>query len=579
MDHFESLQDIFQKQHILEDGEEIAKIQEEAKQKHVDFEEVLANKKHLPPEALYTITANFYGVPYINLQDVTLEPDLIALLPETIVQTHHIVVFERDTKKQTLSVATTQPDDIQTIDFIQKKTGLDITLFYTDSSSIQHIVKQYHKTLEQELQNLTAAPLSTDSYTGLRELNRVARNVPIIKMVDVMLQYAIYEGASDVHIEPTEKEVIVRYRIDGILFDVMTLPKTLQQAVVARVKVLSNLKIDEHRLPQDGRFKIEITDKKVAFRVSIFPVYDGEKMVLRILDESAKVLTFEQLGIQKQRLEVVRRNIQKPHGMVLVTGPTGSGKTTTLYSVLNVLNTPKVNISTVEDPIEYRIQRVNQAQVSPKIGFTFALGLRALLRQDPNIIMVGEIRDTETAEIAAHAAMTGHLVLSTLHTNDAIGTIARLAEMGIPRYLITSTVNLIVAQRLVRKICEHCRVTVSMTKELLAEIEQQMKFADIVAVLEQYGALEKNTDLSNIHFFRGKGCPKCGNRGYKGRIGIYECLEMTPSLAERILQQATPEEIMSQATKEGLMTMAQDGFLKAKQGLTSIEEILRVAKE
>lgn len=579
MPHFESIQDIFQKEKILGDEDTIQAITEEAKRKHVDFEEVIANKKHTAVDAMYQLTAKFYGVDYINLQDITLQSDLIDLLPETIVQTHQIVVFERDQKKGTLSIATREPDDIQTIDFIQKKTGLKINIFYTDSASIQHIVQQYHKTLEQELQNLTAAPLSTDSYTGLKELNRVARDVPIIKMVDVILHYAIYEGASDIHVEPTEKEVIVRYRIDGILFDVMTLPKALQQAVVARIKVLSNLKIDEHRLPQDGRFKIETNQKKVAFRVSIFPVYDGEKMVLRILDESAKVLTFEQLGMQKQRLEVVRSNIQKPHGMVLVTGPTGSGKTTTLYSVLNVLNTPKVNISTVEDPIEYRIPRVNQAQVSPKIGFTFAMGLRALLRQDPNIIMVGEIRDTETAEIAAHAAMTGHLVLSTLHTNDAIGTIARFAEMGIPRYLISSTVNLIIAQRLVRKICEHCRVTVAVTKELIAEIEQQMKFADIMEVLTEYGELEKGTEVTDIHFFRGKGCAKCGHRGYKGRIGIYEILEMTPGLSQLVLQQASPEEMMKRARDEGMMTMAQDGFLKAKQGLTSIEEILRVAKE
>lgn len=579
MTHTEKIQKYLVSKNILSANDDIEFIESEAKRKHIDIEEYISNKKSIPPETVYTALAESFGTQYIDLEATTLDPSLIDLLPESIVQTHQIVVFARDLQKGLLSVATRDPDDIQTLDFIQKKSGMELQIFYTNSASIQHIAKQYHKTLEEEMQQLTEAPLDEASMKGLRELHRLAQDIPIVKVVDTFVNYAVYQGASDIHIEPTEKEVIIRYRIDGILLDVMTLPKSLQSAIAARIKVLANLKIDEHRLPQDGRFKIELDSGKVAFRVSIFPVYDGEKIVMRLLDESAKVLTFEQLGMQKERAEIVRAQIQKPNGIILVTGPTGSGKTTTLYSVINILNTPKVNISTVEDPIEYRMPRVNQAQVSPKIGFTFASGLRALLRQDPNIIMVGEIRDGETAEIATHAAMTGHLVLSTLHTNDAIGAIPRLTEMDVPHYLVASTTNLIIAQRLLRKICEHCKVTITVTKELVSEIEKQFEFQHIIDTLEKYKEIEPGAALNDIHFYRGGGCNECGHRGYKGRVGIYEILEITDAIRKAILQKSSSKELLDIAIQEGMMTMAQDGFLKAKQGLTTIEEILRVAKE
>lgn len=579
MNHVEKIQKNLINEQIISEKDSIEQFFVDAEQKHIDVEEVIALQKGVPLEHVYQATAKGFGVTYINLSGKELDAAFISILPESIVQTHHVVVFERDNKTGMLSVAMRDPDDIQTIDFIQKKTGHELTIFYTDSASIAHIIKQYHKTLEEEIQTLTEAPLAIDSFKGLTELHRIARDVPVVKVVDTLLNFAIYEGASDIHIEPTEKDVVIRYRIDGILYDMLSLPKVLQQSLVARIKVLSNLKIDEHRLPQDGRFRIEQEGKKVAFRVSVLPVYDGEKVVLRLLDESAKVLTFEQLGIQKERIDLLRRNIQKPHGIILVTGPTGSGKTTTLYSVINVLNTPKVNISTVEDPIEYRIPRVNQSQVSPKIGYTFATGLRSLLRQDPNIIMVGEIRDTETAEIAAHAAMTGHLVLSTLHTNDAVGSIPRLSEMDVPRYLIASTTNLIVAQRLVRKICSDCKTTVPVTAELITQIEQQFHFDDIMETLIHFGELEKGADPSDIHFFKGSGCDQCGGRGYRSRVGIYELLEISEPIIQHILNQDSKEEILKTALKEGFMTMAQDGFLKAKQGQTTIDEVLRVTKE
>ncbi|MBI2410457.1 MAG: Flp pilus assembly complex ATPase component TadA [Candidatus Kerfeldbacteria bacterium] len=579
MEHAEKITEILTHEKILTPSDDVAQMLLDAKHKHIDLEEEIAGKKGVKPEQIYQTVAEGFGVPYINLNSKTIDKSLIDLLPETIVQTHHIVIVERDANKQMLIVATRDPDDIQTLDFIQKRTGMELQVYYTDSASIAHIVGQYHKTLEEELQSVTAAPLALDSFTGITELNRIARDVPIVKVVDVLLNYALYQGASDIHIEPTENHVIIRYRIDGILMDVMKFPRILHQALIARIKVLANLKIDEHRLPQDGRFKITVDDKRIAFRVSIFPVYDGEKVVLRLLDESAKVLTFEQLGIQKERIAIVTANIRKPHGILLVTGPTGSGKTTTLYSVLNILNTPSVNISTVEDPIEYRIPRVNQAQISPKIGFSFAAGLRALLRQDPNIIMVGEIRDGETAEIAAHAAMTGHLVLSTLHTNDAIGAIPRLTEMGVPRYLVASTTNLIIAQRLVRKICEYCRFTVTMTRSLVKEMEEQLQLKNILETVTSVEHVEGETEMEEMNFYKGKGCAECGNRGYAGRIGIYEILEITDEIRKGILDQATPKELLNIAMQQGMMTMAQDGFLKAKQGLTTIEEILRVTKE
>ncbi len=563
-----------------EDSDAFKQLVNEANNKNIDLEESIARKKNLQPEQIFRLIAEkAFEVPYVNLQKKIIDKELINLLPESIVQTHRVVIFDIDKDKEVLHIASRDPDDIQTNDFIQKKTGKELKLHYTDSASIQHIIKQYHQKIEQEIQTLTEAPIAVDSYKGLTELHRVARDVPIVKVVDVILNYAMYQGASDIHIEPSEKEVVIRFRIDGILYDVMTLPKTLQSAIVARIKVLANLKIDEHRLPQDGRFRIETNEAKVAFRVSIFPIYDGEKVVMRLLDESAKVLTFEQLGIQKERIDVLKRNIKKPHGIMLVTGPTGSGKTTTLYSILNVLNTSKVNISTVEDPIEYRIPRVNQSQVAPKIGFSFAKGLRALLRQDPNIIMVGEIRDGETAEIAAHAAMTGHLVLSTLHTNDAIGAIPRLTEMGVPNYLVSSTTNLIIAQRLVRKLCEDCRKTVNVTEEMVSEIEKQFKFEDILEVLKRYGELDQGTEMKDINFYIGKGCAECGQRGYKGRIGIFEILELSDTIREMILSNASTEQLQEAAIQEGMMTMAQDGFLKAKQGMTTIDEVLRVTKE
>jgi type IV pilus assembly protein PilB len=412
------------------------------------------------------------------------------------------------------------------------------------------------------------------------DLKKLAADLPVVRIVDTLLEYAVFEDASDIHIEPEEKEINVRYRVDGILRHVMTLPKNVQQGISARIKILANLKVDEHRLPQDGRFKINNKEYKVSFRVSIIPTFDGEKIVMRLLKEKAQILSLEQLGFQQSSLEMIKRNIEKPHGMILVTGPTGSGKTTTLYTVLNILNTPEVNICTVEDPIEYRMAHVNQSQVNAKIGFTFASGLRSLLRQDPDIIMVGEIRDQETAEIAIHAAMTGHLVLSTLHTNDAVTTLPRMADMGVASFLIASTTNLIIAQRLVRKICPNCIQSYNLDKPAVDELGKILNVDEIIIALKKVKVIANNQDkFESLLFYRGKGCKQCNGTGYKGRLGIYETLEITPDIAELIMKKATEKEIKDAALKQDMITMIEDGFIKAKNGITTIEEIMRVTKE
>ena len=544
--------------------------------KHLDA--FVLEKKLVEEEPLFQAIAKFYNVPFIDLKNKAIRKDILEIVPEPIAENHHIIAFDKD--DESLSVATLDPEDIETIGFIRKKVGIELKIHVTTPTGLRDGAKQYHKGLKAEFKEITDEKKEEGDENAPKDLKELAQDLPIVRIVDTLLEYAILEGASDIHIEPTEKSVIVRYRVDGVLKDVMTLPKNAQAGILARIKILANLKIDEHRVPQDGRFKISQGEYKVAFRVSTLPVFDGEKVVMRVLNESAEVLTLEQLGFLKAPLEIVKRNIRRPHGMILVTGPTGSGKTTTLYTMVSILNTPKVNISTVEDPIEYRMPRINQSQVNPKIGFTFATGLRALLRQDPNIIMVGEIRDAETGEIGVHAAMTGHLVLSTLHTNDAVTAIPRLIEMGIPTFLVASTVNLVIAQRLVRIICPHCISSYNLSTTAIADIEKQMNVKEIMEVMEREGVItDKESKLGELLFYRGKGCNKCNMEGYKGRVGVYEILEITPETQDLILNHASTEELHKTNRKNNMITMLQDGMIKAKNGITTIEEVLRVTKE
>lgn len=574
----ELLKEIILKNKIISE-KELEKEINEAQAKNISLDKSLISKDIVSADILYKAISSYFKIPFINLKDQVIRKDILMLIPEPIAQVHKIIAFAKDEKE--VKVATLDPEDIQTIEFIKKKIGLEVKVHLTTPASIDEVLKQYHKSLKTEFQEITKKEeLDEDSPKAQKKLKELAEDLPIVRIVDTLLEYAVFERASDIHIEPTEKEVIVRYRIDGVLRPVMNLPRNALPGIVARIKVLANLKIDEHRLPQDGRFKISSQEYKVAFRVSIIPVYDGEKIVLRLLDEKSQILTLEKLGFQPKPLEIIERNIKKPHGIILITGPTGSGKTTTLYSIISILNTPEVNISTIEDPIEYRMTGVNQSQINPKIGYTFAAGLRAFLRQDPNIIMVGEIRDQETAEIAIHAAMTGHLVFSTLHTNDAVTALPRLIDMDIPTFLIVSTTNLIIAQRLVRKICTECIQSYKLDKKSLEDLEKQLNTKSLLETLKKENViLPSEKSFSNLLFYHGKGCKQCNNEGYRGRMGIYEVFEITDKIAELLKIKASTEELRKVALAEGMMTMAEDGIIKAKTGITTIEEILRVTRE
>ena len=549
------------------------------------WEDFLLEKKVLGEADLLKLKSDVLGVPVMDLTSQTIPQEILNLVPEPIAHRHQVISFAKG--KDELSLAMTDPDDIQTKEFIQKKTGLKIKTFLIGRTSLDFGLSKYHSSLEKEIKHLftpEGKPITDGAKAeGLSAddgLKKMAEEIPVIRVVDTLLEYAVFEKASDIHIEPQENSVVVRYRIDGVLHDVMTLPKVIQAAIVARIKVLSNLKIDEHRLPQDGRFKIDKDGYKFSLRVSTIPIFDGEKVVIRLLDESAKAMSLEDLGFEKLSLEAIRRNVKKPHGMLLVTGPTGSGKSTTLYTVLSMLNTKSVNISTIEDPVEYRIVGANQMQVSPKIGLTFDVGLRALLRQDPNIIMIGEIRDKETAEEAVHAAMTGHIVFSTLHTNTAAGALPRLLDIGVEPYLIASTINAVLAQRLVRAICKDCQKEFKLDDAAIDALSKQFHLEKLIPILTGNGiAPAKTKSLKDLKFFKGEGCDKCNHSGYRGRLGIHEILEVTPEVAQLIMEHKSAQEIQDEGEKQGMVLMWEDGFIKALKGITTIEEIVRVSKE
>lgn len=552
--------------------------------------DLLLENKLISKEELSKLYAYILGNPFVDISKETIDPEILKIIPEPIAKKYKIIAFDKSDSN--LKVAMLNPDDLQTIEFIKKKTGLSITPCLTTEEGISNVLKQYEKSLKAEFGDMIGdggdditkgAIVQKVDKSSDKKLSKEAEDLPVIKVVDTLIKHAILESASDIHIEPDEKEVRVRYRIDGILHDAMTLPKKIMSGIIARIKVLANLKLDEHRLPQDGRFKIVNDEYKISFRVNILPIFDGEKVVMRLLDEAAKGLTLEKMGLQGEALEIVHREVTKPNGMILVTGPTGSGKTTTLYTIMDILNTPIVNISTVEDPVEYRMPRVNQTQINSKIGLTFAASLRALLRQDPDIIMVGEIRDEETMEIAMHAAMTGHLVLSTLHTNSAAGTLPRLLDMGAEPFLVASTTNVVIAQRLVRKLCGDCKEEYVLEKKEIEVLTKNFDGEKMLEILRNAPQTKELVDAKkgwdSIKFYKPKGCKRCGDEGYKGRLGIYEVLENGEEIEKLITQASSAETIEKKATELGMLTMIEDGFIKAAQGITSIEEILRVTKE
>ncbi len=557
-------------------------LKKEAASKKQDVADVLVDKKVVEEEQLAELAAGFLDVEYADLKELDqISKEVLLLVPEPIARRHGIIAFGED--KGRLKLGMIDPDDLGIREAIKKKTDMIVVPFLISKTSLEYGLKQYHSSIEAEFAKIVSAEDKTDK--GDKEevsekLKEMAEEIPVVRVVDTLLEYAIFEKASDIHIEPGEKELTVRYRIDGVLHDVMTLPKVIQPALVARIKVIANLKIDEHRLPQDGRFKIEKDSYKISFRVSTIPVFDGEKVVMRLLDESAKALSLEELGFSGQNHEIIVRNVKKPHGALLVTGPTGSGKSTTLYTVLSMLNTKNVNISTIEDPIEYHMPGINQMQVNPKIGLTFAVGLRALLRQDPNIIMIGEIRDSETAEEAVHAALTGHVVLATLHTNNSAGALPRLLDIGVEPFLIASTINAVVGQRLTRSICVDCKEEYNIDAEYEEVLRKEFNIDHLMEVMRREKFIPASAkQLTDVPFYKGRGCEKCNHTGYKGRKGIYEVLEVTNEIQELIIKHAPTNQIQDKAIEQGMILMWQDGFIKATQGITTIEEVLRVSKE
>jgi type IV pilus assembly protein PilB len=553
-----------------------------AEEKGVKVEDILVSEGIISENDLRKLEAYILGIPFVDLEKETIDPEVLKIIPEPVARANNIVAFRK--RGNDLEVAMLDPEDLRAIEFLKKAFPYRILPRLTTPESIKHVLRQYQKTLEVEFGEIIKKEVGEikaikeeEKVEEKEELEKMAMELPIIKIVDTLIKHAILQRASDIHIEPMEKEVLVRYRIDGILRDAMTLPKIAASGIVARIKVLSNLRLDEHRLPQDGRFKVETPDYKYSIRVSIMPVFDGEKVVMRLLPETARGFTLEQLGLRGKALEDVQDNLRKPVGMILVCGPTGCGKTTTLYSMMEILNNPGVNICTIEDPIEYRMPRINQTQVNPKIGLTFAAGLRALLRQDPDIIMVGEIRDNETASLAINAALTGHLVLSTLHTNSAAGAIPRLIDMKVEPFLISSTLNLIIAQRLVRRLCPE-KEKYYLKESELDNISKYCDLDRILKILREEKLAKPNQPITKIPFYRPKPTKECPD-GYKGRIGIFEVLPVTQTIKELIVKEATADQIEEQAKKEGMITMVEDGFVKAAQGITSIEEVLRVIIE
>ncbi len=559
------------------------KVKKKAEKKDKSIEDILISDGYVSEKELGKLKAYILGIPFVNLENEKIDPEILKIIPEPIARSNNIVSFRKKDNK--LEVAMLDPKDLETIDFIRKKAGLKILPRLTTAESIKGALRQYEETLEAEFgkiienkaDEVKILKAEHGEEKGAEELEEIAEEVPIIKIVDTLLKHAILQRASDVHIEPQEKELLVRYRIDGVLRDAMTLPKKIASGIVARIKILSDLKLDEHRLPQDGRFKIEGQDYKYSVRVSILPVANGEKVVMRLLPENIETFSLEQLGLRGEALENIQRAIKEPTGMILVTGPTGSGKTTTLYTILDILNTTQVNISTIEDPIEYQVPRINQTQVKPDIGLTFAEGLRSLVRQDPDILMVGEIRDAETASLAVNAALTGHLLLSTLHTTNAAGTITRLIDIGVEPFLISSTLNVIIAQRLVRRLCSNKK----SYKLDEAEIENLRKYVDIDKVeriFKKEGIITSEQSFKDVEFYKPNDSEDCPE-GYKGRIGIYEVLPITETIKEMISTKEDADKIQKQAIQEGMRTMVEDGFVKAARGITSIEEVLRVIME
>ncbi len=577
------------KSFILDSGlaskKEIEDAEKKAEKNNTSLSRELVSSGALSDDDLRRVQAYTLGIPFVDLKNQRLDFSILSLIPEPIARNQNIVAFKKTS--DTLEVAMLDTEDLAAIDFVKKKVGLKILPRLTDSESMKWALMSYQKSLKAEFGDIiqkeatALKPLNDkngDEEIGESDLKKLAEDIPVVRIVDTLLKHAIIQDASDIHIEPEENQLLVRYRIDGLLRDAMVLPKNTAAGITARIKVLSSLKLDEKRIPQDGRFKIDSGGEKVSFRVSTLPTYYGEKTVMRLLRESVSGFTLEGLGFHGLGLEQIHKAIKLTTGMILTTGPTGSGKTTTLYTILDIVNTPDVNISTIEDPIEYQMKRINQTQVRPEIGFTFANGMRTLVRQDPDIIMVGEIRDNETAGLAVNAALTGHLVLSTLHTNSAAGAIPRLLDMKVEPFLLVSTLDVVVAQRLIRKLADN-KEKYFLNKEELEALSTIVSLDRMLEMLKAEKVIDKKiTTWDKVPFWKPK--PSSDSEdGYQSRIGIHEVLKVTETIKDLIMKGATATAIEEQAKRDGMMTMIEDGVFKAAQGITSLEEVLRVVSE
>ncbi len=531
-------------------------------------EQILLERKLINETQLTQAKAKLYNVPFLDLNTTPVSPEALSKLPQEVAQRFRVFPVSLDELAKQIVVAMADPLDLTAIEFIEQKTGLTVRPYASEPSKIETLIAAgYTTTLAHEVSEALKevgpdkSPLRTLDATK----TGIVRQEKIAEIVTYILSFAIKSRASDVHIEPQEKSTRVRYRIDGILQEKLTIPRELHDALVSRIKILSGMKIDEKRIPQDGRFNFKSEDQEVDLRVSTLPTSWGEKIVMRLLKKSGGIPELTELGLRGNALKHLQDAILRPHGIILITGPTGSGKTTTLYSIIQKINTAKVNIVTLEDPIEYKIAGVNQVQVNPGAGLTFASGLRSFLRQDPNIILVGEIRDQETADLAVQASLTGHLVFSTLHTNDASGALPRLLDMGAEPYLLASSITAIVAQRVVRKIHDECKTP--YVPEL--KVVEQIKAA--------LGPLWRSSN--DVKLYKGRGDPKCSNSGYYGRVGVFEVLPVSEKVSRLILERSPASAIDKVARDEGMITMKQDGFMKVVEGVTTIDEVLRVAQE
>lgn len=554
----EKLKEILISNKVLDD-KALKEVEEEAKTQETPLYQIVIHKDPGLETKLAQALAPQFNVPYVTLAKTVIPEEVLTLVPERIAREQKVVSFGRD--KEFVYLAVADPDKKEIVEFLEKKTGQKVKVHLATESEISNAIKAYKSNLQQTIDEL------------IREGGSIKANylgeAPITKIVDTLIAAAYQDRASDIHIEPEEESSLIRFRIDGILHDLFRMPKGLHDRVVTRIKVVSNLRTDEHLAAQDGKMRIELPEENLDIRVSILPTVQGEKVVLRLLSANSRSFDLSNLGMNERDLKVTTEAFNKSFGMVLSTGPTGAGKTTTIYAILKLLNQRERNLTTIEDPVEYRIAGANQVQVNAKTNLTFANGLRSVLRQDPNIIFVGEIRDGETADIAVNAALTGHLVFSTLHTNDAATAIPRLTDMGVEPFLVSSTVNVIIAQRLIRKICDNCRFSLTTTEEeLLKKLPPEIVHKHFIPV----------GDKKEVRIYQGKGCKVCRNTGYQGRVGVYEVLEVTKKIRELITQKSDADQIAAAAISEGMTSMLDDGLQKVGEGVTTIEEVLRVTK-